>query len=79
VPFTPTTSTTAGQQLVAQQVVHLLRGSGTQHPHPLAEPLDDLLRGEDTDVGSDEGRLDLLPHVLVDRVARQQDQQAAAE
>ena len=46
---------------------------------PGAQPLDQLLGRADADVGGEQGVLDLLPGVLVEPVAGQQGEQAAAE
>ena len=57
------------------------RGSavGALDPQPGAQLLDQLLGGRDADVGGEQGVLDRLPGVLVEAVAREQGEQAAAQ
>ena len=58
------------EQLLAQQVAQLVGRTGAEHPHALAQPLDQLLGGRDADVGGEQRVLDLLPGVLVEVLAR---------
>ena len=54
-------------------------GVAALDPQPGAQPLDQLLGRRDADVGGEQGVLDRLPGVLVEPVAREQGEQAAAQ
>lgn len=66
-------------ELLAQQGAQLVGRTGTEDADALTEPLHQFLGGRDTDVGGEEGVLDLLPGVLVEVVAGQEGEQALAQ
>ena len=68
-----------GQQFLAQQGAQFVRGAGTEHLDPLAQPLDEFLGGRDSDVCDEQGLLDLLPGFLVEVLPGQQGEQSLAE
>ena len=63
----------------SRSTVRGVAGLGALDAEPGAQPLDQLLGRGDADVGGEQGVLDRLPGVLVEAVAREQRQQAAAQ
>ena len=68
-----------GDQLPHQQLPEVLPRCGGQHHRLGAQPLDDLGRRGDADVGGQEGLLELLPVVLGELLAGEDGEQPAAE
>ena len=66
------------EQLLAEHGPHRGRVPGALDPHPSAQPLDQLGRRSDPEVGLEQERLDVLPVLLGQVVAGEQGQQARA-
>jgi hypothetical protein len=68
-----------GDELFSQQPAHLFGISGAEHLDAFAQPIDEFGGRIDSDIGEDQGVLDLLPRRFVEVVTRQEVEQSPPE